>query len=137
MRAGPTPKNDAGEALNDHLIPNMRRRWEKWWALVVLALLCSWGKASAALPPLGVSASIRVYIYDLPDVMHVALPDLTDEGANLHDGEREMHEWLLEHPARTRDPCDADLFFLPIYWSRMVQVEPATVAAASRASGSN
>ena len=46
-----------------------------------------------------------------------------------HDGpdaityraDREMHEYLLNHPARIEDPCLATLYFIPVYVHYMAQ----------------
>ena len=45
--------------------------------------------------------------------------------------DREMHEYLMRHPARIHDPCLATLYFLPLYAHYMVQANALSMSRGS------
>ena len=74
--------------------------------------------------------SVHFYIYDLPDIYHRALLNLTiPKWRPDYSAEVELHEWLAVHPWRVWDPCEADLFFMPVYMAQMIQAWPPPSAS--------
>uniref|UniRef100_A0A1D1XXU1 Putative glucuronoxylan glucuronosyltransferase F8H n=1 Tax=Anthurium amnicola TaxID=1678845 RepID=A0A1D1XXU1_9ARAE len=61
--------------------------------------------------------SLRIYVYDLPSRYNrdwLANPRCA---THLFAAEVALHRVLLDSPVRTRDPHDADFFFVPVYVS--------------------
>lgn len=68
---------------------------------------------------------LRVYVYDLPGSYNAALvresherpPPIRDPlcDASFYSAEVSLHRFLLSSAVRTRDPEEADFFYVPIY----------------------
>ena len=67
--------------------------------------------------------SIQIYMYELPDIMNKVLTGGRDgQWRTIYKADMELHDWFSEHPSRTLEPCEADLFFLPIHGGQLVMV---------------
>ncbi len=92
--------------------------WIDWqWESLLAAAATGKGDAELARP--------LVYIYEMPGVF-------TDTGGTAwpHSTEYLFHRFLLESVHRTRDPEQADYFFVPVYASvRCAQSERGAVEA--------
>ena len=47
----------------------------------------------------------------------------------------EIYHYLMSHPSRTLDPCQADVFFMPLFAHKMVEVLPPHASHCSLPSG--
>ncbi|KAL1503656.1 hypothetical protein AB1Y20_012129 [Prymnesium parvum] len=80
-----------------------------------------WARAAVALPP--PSASLRIFVYDLPPrfniwlAAHFRVPGRWDQ-SYLYSLDAKIHRWLLRSPYRTLEPAEADFFFVPTYLSQ-------------------
>eukprot|EP00013_Stygamoeba_regulata_P001834 CAMPEP_0177642296 /NCGR_PEP_ID=MMETSP0447-20121125/7509_1 /TAXON_ID=0 /ORGANISM="Stygamoeba regulata, Strain BSH-02190019" /LENGTH=496 /DNA_ID=CAMNT_0019144441 /DNA_START=182 /DNA_END=1672 /DNA_ORIENTATION=+ len=73
------------------------------------------------------ASNVKIYVYDLPPDMNFDLVTMQDK-QDKFAAEILLHQYLLTSPARTTDPEEADLFYVPVYYTCKVM---ATIAYGS------